>query len=124
MRAGASDPLLDLPAEQPLGSDQQDGEGKEDQQQTAQNKAKDGKDEKQPAPQPTPGEKKEGELKANQEPQPASEGGQEQAEAEAEEKDGEMSATQARRLLNSLRGEEERVRLMQRQENEETLKDW
>ncbi len=100
------------------------GDEKEDQQ-TAQNKPKDaGKDEKQPAPQPTPGEKKEGDLKANQEPQPASEGGEEKAEAGAAEKEGEMSAAQARSLLNSLRGEEERVRLMQRQENEDTLKDW
>jgi Ca-activated chloride channel family protein len=107
-------------------SDQQEGDEKENEPQMAQNKPQQGKNDKQPAPEPTPGEKKEGELKANQEPQPASEGGQEQAEAEAEgeEKEGEMSAAQARRLLNSLRGEEERVRLMQRQQNEDTLKDW
>ena len=40
------------------------------------------------------------------------------------EKEGEMSAAQANGLLNSLRSEEERVRLMQRHETEETLKDW
>jgi Ca-activated chloride channel family protein len=112
--------------DEPKESDQQ-GEEKEDDQQTAQNKPQQGdKKDQQPAPQPTPGEKKEGDLKANQDPEPASEGGQEQgmAEAEGEEKDGEMSAAQARRLLNSLRGEEERVRLMQRQQDQETLKDW
>lgn len=98
---------------------------KQEDQQMADNKPKDaGKDEKQPAPEPTPGEKKEGDLKANQEPQPASQGGEQEAEAEAAEKEGEMSPAQARSLLNSLRGEEERVRLMQRQQNEDTLKDW
>jgi len=40
------------------------------------------------------------------------------------EKEGEMSAAQARGLLNSLRSEEDRVRLMQRKELEDTLKDW
>ncbi len=100
-------------------------EGEKQDQQMADNKPNEaGKDEMQPAPQPTPGEKKEGDLKANQEPQPASQGGEQEAEAEAAEKEGEMSPAQARSLLNSLRGEEERVRLMQRQENEDTLKDW
>lgn len=104
------------------------GDEKQNDQQMAQNQGQQGdKKDQQPAPQPTPGEKKEGDLKANQEPQPASEGGQEQAAAEGsegEEKDGEMSAAQARRLLNSLRGEEERVRLMKRQQEQDTLKDW
>jgi hypothetical protein len=45
-------------------------------------------------------------------------------EAERVEKEGEMSAAQANSLLNSLRSEEERVRLMQGQEMEDTLKDW
>lgn len=109
--------------DEPKDSEEQ-GNPQEDQQ-MAQNKPKDaGKEEKQPAPEPTPGEKKEGDLKANQEPQPASEGGEEQTEAEAAEKEGEMSPAQARSLLNSLRGEEERVRLMRRQQNEDTLKDW
>lgn len=104
------------------------GDENQNDQQMAQNQGQQGdKKDQQPAPQPTPGEKKEGDLKANQEPQPASEGGQEQAAAEGsegEEKDGEMSAAQARRLLNSLRGEEERVRLMRRQQEQDTLKDW
>lgn len=103
-------------------SDPQQGDEKDNQPQSSRPQPQNRKDEKQPAPEPTPGEKKEGELKANQEPQPASEGGQQ--EAEAEEKEGEMTAAQALQLLNSLRGEEERVRLMQRQQMEDTLKDW
>ncbi len=84
------------------------------------------KQDQQPQPTPTPGEKKQGDLKGKengeQQPQPASEGGTQ--EAEAQEKDGEMTAAQARNLLNSLRSDEERVRLMQRQETEDTVKDW
>ena len=77
----------------------------------------------QPTPQPTPGEKKQGDLQPNQEDKTDS--SQEPASAaELVEKEGEMSAAQAKGLLNSLRSEEERVRLMQRQESEDTLKDW
>jgi Ca-activated chloride channel homolog len=73
-------------------------------------------------PQPTPGEKKKGDLKPGegQQPEPEPEG----TSGEAVEKDGEMSPAQARGLLNSLRSEEDRVRLMQRKELEDTLKDW
>ena len=78
----------------------------------------------QPTPQPTPGEKKQGDLKPNQEEQKADPAGGAGSEAEPVEKEGEMSAAQAKGLLNSLRSEEERVRLMQRQETEDTLKDW
>ena len=71
------------------------------------------------APAPTPGEKKEGEIKSANE----SDKSQPSAVVEPEEKEGEMSPGQARALLNSLRGDEDRVRLMQRAQ-EQTLKDW
>jgi Ca-activated chloride channel homolog len=74
-------------------------------------------------PQPTPGDKKQGDLKPGEEQQqqePQSEG----SATEMVEKEGEMSAAQARGLLNSLRSEEDRVRLMQRKELEDTSKDW
>ena len=72
-------------------------------------------------PQPTPSEKKQGDLKpSEQQQEPQSEG----SASDVIEKEGEMSAAQARGLLNSLRSEEDRVRLMQRKELEDTLKDW
>jgi Ca-activated chloride channel family protein len=73
-------------------------------------------------PQPSPGEKKKGDLKPSEEPQ--QEAGSEGSASEVVEKEGEMSPAQARGLLNSLRSEEDRVRLMQRKEQEDTLKDW
>ena len=89
----------------------------------AQNREQGSEQKPQPTPQQTPGEKKEGDLKSRgeqQQPEPA-EG---TPKDEPVEKDGEMSAAQARGLLNSLRSEEDRVRLMQRHEMEDTLKDW
>ena len=83
-----------------------------------------------PEPAPTPGEKKEGELKGgdgNQPtPTPAPAGQQQEAPGAAEEeKEGQISPTQARALLNSLRGEEEKVNLMEAQPaSQEVLKDW
>ncbi|CAN5382307.1 hypothetical protein BH09VER1_BH09VER1_07040 [soil metagenome] len=79
----------------------------------------------QPTPQPTPGEKKQGELKAAQEknePQQGKEG--EAVQAGQESKDGEMTAAQAKSLLNSLRSEEAPMQKMQRAETEDVLKDW
>lgn len=118
---------------------QKDDQKKEDGDQGAQKKEdqKDGQkdesqgkpDEKkgQPTPSPTPGEKKEGEVKSGQKgeekpqaPQPA----QGAAPGEEQEKDGEMSAAQARALLKSLNSEEEKVNLMQQPYTEETLRDW
>lgn len=85
-------------------------------------------DQNQPAPQPTPGDKKQGELKSagdqKDQGQPQGQEAQGAAAGEGEEKDGEMSAAQARSLLNSLRSDEERVKLMQRQQTEDTVKDW
>jgi hypothetical protein len=43
---------------------------------------------------------------------------------EAEEKDGEMSENQARLLLESLRNEEERVRMIERSQQQRVIKDW
>jgi Ca-activated chloride channel family protein len=82
----------------------------------------------EPVPTPTPGEKKEGELKSSGEqpqPTPASQDPAEAAEAAAaEEKEGEISPNQARALLNSLRGEEQKVNLMEQQTSQEVLRDW
>jgi Ca-activated chloride channel family protein len=84
-----------------------------------------------PAPSPTPGDKKEGELKSPNEqqpqPQPTPQPGQQPQPGEAaeEEKEGHISPSQARALLNSLRGEEEKVNLMeQQQSSQEVLRDW
>ncbi len=88
------------------------------------------KNEPAPAPSPTPGDKKEGELKSTnpegQNPQEQPREGQQAAGAtgEEEEKDGEMSAAQARGLLNSLRSEEEKVNLLQQQTTQDVLRDW
>jgi Ca-activated chloride channel family protein len=83
-----------------------------------------------PAPSPTPGDKKEGELKSaneQQQPQPSPPPGQEPQPADAaeEEKEGQISPSQARALLNSLRGEEEKVNLIeQQQSSQDVLRDW
>ncbi len=85
------------------------------------------KDQANAQPSPTPGEKKQGELKSGDKPEDKPQGDQAAGEAAAqaaEEKDGEMSAAQARALLNSLRSDEERVRHLLRSETQETLKDW
>jgi len=81
----------------------------------------------QPKPTPTPGEKKDGDVKANagenkeEKQQPAGQAGQ---AGEEQEKEGEMSAAQARALLKSLNSEEEKVNLIQQPYTEETLRDW
>ena len=83
-----------------------------------------------PAPSPTPGEKREGELKSSNEQQPTQptpQPGQQPQPGEAaeEEKEGQISPSQARALLNSLRGEEEKVNLLeQQQSSQEVLRDW
>jgi Ca-activated chloride channel family protein len=79
----------------------------------------------QPTPQPTPGEKKQGELKAQPDQQKQGEGQQQQQAVPAQpEKEGEMSEAQARALLRSMQGEEQRVRLLERQQNQDVIKDW
>jgi len=116
--------------------DQQDQKGDQDkkdqgdqgQDQKQPSGGQDQKDQQQPAPQPTPGDKKEGDLKSasgeeEQKDQPQGQGAA-AGEAGAEEKEGEMSAAQARSLLNSLRSDERRVKLMQQPQTEDTLKDW
>lgn len=120
---------------QPNKQDKQDQKGDKEKQDQA-NQGQDEKkpsgqgqqDQQQPAPQPTPGDKKEGDLKSagggeekKEEPQGQ---GAAAGEAGAEEKEGEMSAAQARSLLNSLRSDERRVKLMQQPQTEDTLKDW
>lgn len=85
-------------------------------------------DQQKAAPTPTPGEKKEGEVKANageekKEEKPAGQG-QATAAGEEQDKDGEMSAAQARALLKSLNSEEEKVNLIQQPTSQEVLRDW
>jgi Ca-activated chloride channel homolog len=108
----------DQPQEDREGKDKPENERQQDRQELAKNRD-------QPPgqqPQPTPGEKKQGDLKPSEEQQQETES--EGSASEMVEKEGEMSAAQARGLLNSLRSEEDRVRLMQRKELEDTLKDW
>ena len=83
----------------------------------------------QPQATPTPGDKKKGDIKsANEQPQPtptpasAAQGVPAQAE---EEQEGQISPSQARALLNALRGEEEKVNLMETQQTtQDVLRDW
>ena len=108
--------------------EKKDDEKKDDEKKGEDQGQKQDQDEKQDqkqnaAPQPTPGEKKEGDLKPAQgEPQAPKEG--EGAPAEPVEKEGEMTEAQAKRLLNSLRGEEGQVQLMKSSETEDSLRDW
>ena len=117
--------------------DQKDEQRKKDEQQKDQSNQSDRTDQSKqpsqsptPAPSPTPGDKKEGELKSaneQQHPQPTPQAGQQPQPGEAaeEEKEGQISPSQARALLNSLRGEEEKVNLMeQQQSSQEVLRDW
>ena len=120
--------------------DQKDDQQKQDEQKKDQSNQSDRTDQSDqskqpsqsptPAPSPTPGDKKEGELKSaneQQQPQPTPQPGQQPQPGEAaeEEKEGQISPSQARALLNSLRGEEEKVNLMeQQQSSQEVLRDW
>ena len=117
--------------EQKKDSQQQEKSDKSDQsEQSKQPNSPDQKNPPTPAPSPTPGEKKEGELKSaneQQQPQPTPQPGQQPhpADAAEEEKEGQISPSQARALLNSLRGEEEKVNLIeQQQSSQDVLRDW
>jgi len=113
------------------GKDQQQ---KPDQQNSQQNGSQDQQSQSQPqpgqgnqprpTPQPSPGEKKQGDLKAAQPDQQKQGDQQQQAVPVQPDKDGEMSEAQARALLRSMQGEEERVRLLERQQNQDVIKDW
>ena len=46
------------------------------------------------------------------------------AAAGEKEKDGEMSAAQARALLNALRSEEQKVNLIPQQPSQDVIRDW
>jgi Ca-activated chloride channel family protein len=111
----------------------QDSEKKDQSDKGDQSKKPESSDQKNqptPAPSPTPGEKKEGELKSSNEQQPTQptpQPGQQPQTGDAaeEEKEGQISPSQARALLNSLRGEEEKVNLLeQQQSSQEVLRDW
>jgi len=114
--------------QQKKDSEKKDQSDKGDQSQKSD--SSDQKNQPTPAPSPTPGEKKEGELKSSneqQQAQPTPQPGQQPQPGEAaeEEKEGQISPSQARALLNSLRGEEEKVNLLeQQQSSQEVLRDW
>ena len=117
--------------EQKKDDQQKEKSDKSDQsEQSKQTNSPDQKNQPTPAPSPTPGEKKEGELKSaneQQQPQPTPQTGQQPQPADAaeEEKEGQISPSQARALLNSLRGEEEKVNLIeQQQSSQDVLRDW
>lgn len=117
--------------EQKKDDQQKEKSDKSDQsEQSQQPNSPDQKNQPTPAPSPTPGEKKEGELKSaneQQQPQPTPQTGQQPQPADAaeEEKEGQISPSQARALLNSLRGEEEKVNLIeQQQSSQDVLRDW
>ena len=105
--------------------DQKNPEDKKDQQNKDQpDKPKDDQKKPAPAPSPTPGEKKEGDVKASSGGEKKEEKDQQPGQPAGEEKDGEMSAAQARALLKTLNSEEEKVNLMQQPYTEETLRNW
>lgn len=118
----------DQPDEQKNDSQQKDESDKSEQ--SKRPNSPDQKSQPTPAPSPTPGDKKEGELKSaneQQQPQPTPRPGQQPQPGDAaeEEKEGQISPSQARTLLNSLRGEEDKVNLLeQQQSSQEVLRDW
>ncbi len=81
---------------------------------------------KEPGPVPTPGDKKEGQVAgaAGTEGQEGEQAGAEAVAATEQERDGEMSESQARALIRALQGEEEKVRLLERRNLQDVLKDW
>lgn len=111
-------------------SDSQKDQQGNDQQNSSKKDQKDGSEgQPTPTPAPTPGEKKEGDLKSSggdkdeqQAQQKPQQGGGEAKEEE--EREGQMSAAQARSLLNSLKNEEEKVNLIQQPFSQDVLRDW
>ena len=93
---------------------------------TPSDQKKDGQQKPAATPTPTPGEKKEGDVKANTGGDKKEEKDQKpgQPAGDEQEKEGEMSAAQARALLKSLNSEEEKVNLIQQPYTETTLRDW
>jgi Ca-activated chloride channel family protein len=112
--------------------DKTDGQDKQDKKdskgnQNPENKPSDKGQQQPAAPTPTPGEKKQGDVRAanesDQKPDKP-EKDQAAAPAEEEEREGQMSAAQARGLLNALRSEEEKVNLIPQQTSQDVLRDW
>lgn len=109
--------------------EEEDSQPEEGQEQEEQSEGSQQNQQPSPVPTPTPGEKKEGELKAAaeegaEETPEANEQNMEEGQPSNEEPNGEMTHSQARALLNSLRGEERRVNLMEQQTSQEVLRDW
>lgn len=112
----------DSPEEDRAGDEQRDQESPGDQ-----DESRDGQDAgSQPTPAPTPGEKKEGELqsKSDQAAENEQQGGGAEPDQAGEEVEGEMSEAQARNLLRSMQGDEERVRMMERRDFQNVMRDW
>ncbi len=104
----------------------QDSEGDE-QDQDESNDGESSGEQDQPGaePTPTPGDPKEGDLKSqggDEEPEEGEQAGE--AEGAEEVPDGEMSEAQARSLLRSMQGDEERVQMMERQDERGVRRDW
>ena len=112
----------DKPEDGDGGDESQDQQSSEDGEQK-----QDGKDAgSQPTPAPTPGERKEGDLESqgDEEAEGEEQGMGEQAAQAGEERDGEMSEAQARNLLRSMQGDEERVRMMEQRDYRGVMRDW
>jgi Ca-activated chloride channel family protein len=111
-------------------SQQKDGEKRDAQDQEAKNDARQGKDAPKPEPMPEkPGDKKPaGELKASpSEPQQPQDAEAEAAAEEAAAAEGKMTERQAKALLDSLKSEDDRVRLIDPNERKRAgrvLRDW
>ena len=108
------------------GKDQKDQDKKEQPSASNQPQNKEPEKNQKPVPTPTPGEKKQGEVKSANGQDKKEEKKEQQAAAAAEEKekDGEMSAAQARALLNALRSEDQKVNLIEQQTSQDVLRDW
>lgn len=108
------------PREEEKGKEEQDGQAGQSRPQPSQTG-----DERGPVPQ-QPGDKKEGELRGPGQPQNGQPQGDtdQAAAAPEEEKDGKMSAAQARALLRAMENEEDKVDLLERQVFEDVSKDW
>jgi Ca-activated chloride channel homolog len=98
-------------------------EGSEGQENPSDSSADEGQPDGGAVPTPTPGDKKEGELRSAGEEE-GSPGEQTAPPGEVVVEDTNMSAAEARALLDSLRGDERKVNLMQQQASQPVTRDW
>jgi Ca-activated chloride channel family protein len=125
----------DQPQSKPEDSKEKEGQQgeKKDQKDGQQNQQQQGQNGKPQEPQPAPGQdesgkKPSGELKSNpSQPQSEKEGQEEAAAEELAAAEGKMTERQAKALLDSLKSEDDRVRLLdpnERKRGERVLRDW